>query len=77
MLVFFFRDNDMNGNGEKDEIPLMASTNTEDDPIYCLMSAFQQISNDFFHLDDNGSKWSFEATADTWREGLRWMNHLL
>lgn len=74
-MLVFFRDNDMNGNGEKDEIPLMASTYTEDDPIYYLMSAFQQISNNFFHLDDNG-KVVFEATADTWREGLRWMNHL-
>lgn len=53
-MLVFFRDNDMNGNGEKDEIPLMASTHKEDDPIYYLMSAFQQISNNFFHLDDNG-----------------------
>lgn len=74
-MLQYFRDNDMNGNGKQDEIPLMGSNHAEDDPIYYLMSAFQQISNNFFHIDEKGEI-VFEANTESWREGLRWMNHL-
>lgn len=74
-MLVYFRDNDMNGNGLKDEIPLMGSSNGEDDPIYYLMSAFQQISNSFYHMNENGEI-VFEANTEEFKEGLRWMNHL-
>lgn len=74
-MLRFFHDNDMNGNGIQDEIPLMGSIDGEDDPIYYLMSAFEQVSNNFFHIDENGEV-VFEANTDAWRDGLRWMNQL-
>lgn len=74
-MLTYFRDADINGNGVADEIPLIASTNAEDDAIYYLMSAFTQISNNFYHIDEDGGI-VFEAASEEWREGLRWINHL-
>jgi len=74
-MLVFFRDSDLNGNGQADEIPLIASTHSEDVPTYWLMSAFTQISNNFFHITDDGEI-VFEANSAEWKEGLKWMNHL-
>ena len=74
-MLVYFRDNDMNGNGLKDEIPLIGSNSDEDDPIYYLMSAFQQISNSYYHIDENGEI-VFEANTEEWKKCLEWMNHL-
>ena len=73
-MLVFFRDSDLNGNGAQDEIPLIGSTNGEDDPLYFLMNAFTQASNSFYHIEDG--QIVFEANSDAWREGLKWMAHL-
>ena len=36
-MLVFFRDSDLNGNGAQDEIPLIGSTNVEDEPLYYLI----------------------------------------
>lgn len=74
-MLVFFRDSDLNGNGVADEIPLIGSTHKEDDPIYWLMNAFTQISNDFIHITDDGEV-VFEANSEEWKKGLEWIHHL-
>lgn len=73
-MLVFFRDSDLNGNGAQDEIPLIGSTNVEDEPLYYLMNAFTQASDSFYHIEDG--QIVFEANSDAWREGLKWIAHL-
>lgn len=74
-MLVFFRDSDLNGNGKADEIPLICSNHYEDDPIYWLMNAFTQISNNYHHIDDEGNI-VFEANSEEWKKGLEWIHHL-
>lgn len=71
-----FRDNDPNGNGENDEIPLMGNISwVAWDPLVYLMNAF--IYNDYgsnIHVD-NGKV--FAAYMQTeYKEGLKWVSKL-
>ena len=74
-MLVFFRDSDLNGNGEQDEIPFIGSTNSQDNPVYYLMNAFTTASDNFFHISDEGEI-VFEANTDAWREGLKFLAHL-
>ncbi|HML48878.1 MAG TPA: extracellular solute-binding protein, partial [Clostridia bacterium] len=74
-MLELIRDTDLNGNGIQDEIPLISDNTSEGDPIAYLMSPFQLLSDEFFHITDDG-RIVFEANTDAFREGLRWIKEL-
>ncbi len=69
-----FRDDDPNGNGLKDEIPLIGSTGWVSNPAQWLMNSFIYYS-DYMLNADNG-KVSLPYVQDDFREGLRFLNTL-
>ncbi|MBE5769764.1 MAG: hypothetical protein E7336_00170 [Clostridiales bacterium] len=81
-MLIYFRDNDMNGNGDTtDEIPLTgtyAYWADGSDPMHYLIGAFQKINTidqAFFHKE--GDEYVFEAASDTYREGLKYVRSLV
>ena len=74
-LLRYFRDNDMNGNGDpSDEIPLLGTYQYDDqgsDPMYAIMNCFQLIPSNFLMAEDG--KVSCVAVTDGFREGLRFL----
>lgn len=76
-MLIYFRDNDMNGNGDTtDEVPLMGSNSAwEGNPLYYLMSAFIHPGNGNHMLATDGVV-TYQAAQDGWREGLKYMNEL-
>ncbi len=77
-LFVAMRDGDPNGNGQKDEIPLMGSAqggwNTN--PMIFLMNSFVYFDNGNF-LRRDGGKISFVANTPEYREGLTYLNKLV
>lgn len=75
-MLIFFRDNDMNGNGDvADEVPLMGSYSAwAGDPIGFLMNPFQLWSGNFMVAEDNTVH--YIANTDGFREGLKYINKL-
>ena len=71
-----FKEQDPNGNGEADEIPLIASTNNYED------SWWQAIMNMFIYVPDkaqsvkDGNVFYYAATEE-YREGLKYIRKLL
>ena len=76
-MLIYFRDNDMNGNGDAtDEAPLMGSNSAWcGNPLTYLMSAFIHPGNGNHMLATDGVV-TYQATQDGWREGLKYMNEL-
>lgn len=82
-MLLFFRDNDMNGNGDpNDEIIMTGQYNYGYDggnPVYYLLNAFTFVPVNgrtrFFYADDENHMHS-EVMTDEFREGLKWVNHL-
>ena len=76
-MLIYFRDNDMNGNGDAtDEAPLMGSNSAWcGNPLTYLMSAFIHPGNGNRMLATDGVV-TYQATQDGWREGLKYMNEL-
>ena len=71
-----FRDDDPNGNGEQDEIPLTGAVNTWSADVQdFLMSAFIYTDGQRFLTADNGTI-IFTPDKPEWRDGLRWINRL-
>lgn len=76
-----FRDQDPNGNGLKDEVPLSGSKNTDYVRTTLdayLMSAFQYSTTwekYWLYLDEN-DKVACGAVTEGYREGLRWFKKL-
>ena len=68
------RDKDLNGNGKKDEIP-MISFGAEGDPVPYIMDSFQMTGDNYYYIDDSG-KLVFAPITDDWKEGLRYLNDL-
>ena len=82
-LLIYFRDNDMNGNGDStDEIPLTGTYHygpDGQDPVYYLMSPFTVCPHSglsFFLTNEDGSEIECVATRDEFREGLKYMHDL-
>ena len=74
-MLVAFRDKDPNGNGLKDEIPMVGSTKyVTGNMLQALMNPFQYTQTGFYY-NDNGTV-AFSANTDAWREGLRWINKL-
>ncbi len=79
-MLRYFRDNDMNGNGDAtDEIPLLGNnqTTTEGGSASAyIISAFELWNcKDYYHLTDDG-KVVFEAATDDYREALKFMRSM-
>lgn len=77
-MLTYFRDNDMNGNGDAtDEIPLIGSTDGwSANPLYFLMNAFQLVDSDTMLLVDENDQVVAPFITDGWREGLRYIKSL-
>jgi putative aldouronate transport system substrate-binding protein len=78
-----FKEQDPNGNGEADEIPLMSATNTwvgaqtnsgSFDP-YFMGSFLYNPGEPWLVLDGSGTV-DFVANKPGWREGLKYLNRL-
>jgi putative aldouronate transport system substrate-binding protein len=78
-VLIAFRDQDPNGNGIQDEIPLTGAINTWNaEPWLFLMNAFiynTGTGSDFAYINDDNEV-AFAANQPEWREGLRYMNSL-
>ena len=80
-MLLFFRDNDMNGNGDTtDEIVMTGQYNYGFDggnPVYYLLNAFTYVPsfNGYFYINDDG-EYTTEVMSDEMREGLRYANRL-
>jgi putative aldouronate transport system substrate-binding protein len=71
-----FRDRDPNGNGQKDEIPLVSfNTNMGNNYLYALMTPFIYTQSNFWLLS-NG-KIDVPFNKPQWREGVRFTKQLL
>ncbi|EKN65266.1 extracellular solute-binding protein [Neobacillus bataviensis LMG 21833] len=71
-----FKNNDPNGNGKKDEVPLSGeSTQVGGNPVQFLMSAFiPDNGKDYINVTDG--KLSLGAMQPEWKEGLKYVNSL-
>lgn len=78
-VLIAFRDQDPNGNGQKDEIPFLAgpawSGNTWHEIINCFVYWQPWYPTSFFNVTD-GTLWAPFVT-DEWREALRYMRGLV
>ena len=78
-LLRYFRDHDMNGNGDpNDEIPMMGSfayDHEGSDPTYAIMQAFQLTPSNFLWVDEEHNV-SCVAITDDFREGLSYLNSM-
>lgn len=71
-----FKNNDPNGNGKKDEIPLSGeSTQVGNNPVQFLMSAFIP-NNGKDYINVNDGKLSLGAMQPEWKEGLKYIHSL-
>lgn len=73
-----FKEQDPNGNGEQDEIPLTGAPNRyvwHGNIDAYLMNAFIYNDNDRYLLMEDGQV-GFAPVRDAWREGLRFMHQL-
>jgi putative aldouronate transport system substrate-binding protein len=79
-MLVAFRDEDPNGNGERDEIPFMASTNGwQANPVEFIMNSFiytDSTGDPRFLMRDNGTI-RFVADTPEWRAGLTYMADLV
>lgn len=76
-LLIKVRDTDLNGNGEKDEVPLIA---TSLDNLYRLFAGAFGINNrgrtsEYFDVDENGDL-RYIPTSDGYKKLLRYFNEL-
>ncbi len=78
-MLRYFRDNDMNGNGQKDEIPLLGNNGTNREggsASSFIISAFQPWNcNNYYHYTDGGEL-IFEAATEQYRDALKFMRKL-
>ena len=74
-LLVAFRDQDPNGNGLKDEIPLIGTTGWSGDPVQILLNSFIYYSD--YYLNAENGVLSTPFTDDAFREGLRYVNKLV
>lgn len=71
-----FKEQDPNGNGIADEIPMAGGTGWNQNPIIYLMNAFI-YANGGNNLNVENGKLSTAYTTEQWREGLRFVHKLI
>jgi putative aldouronate transport system substrate-binding protein len=75
-MLVAFRDRDPNGNGQKDEIPLMAATNGWNTTMTFLYNSFIYTQPGSYLVRENG-KVSFVANTNEWRAALTYLSKLV
>jgi putative aldouronate transport system substrate-binding protein len=74
-VLLAFKNDDPNGNGKADEIPLSGAINSwNSDPYLFLLNAFGYFTTDYYYLKDG--KINTILDQDYIKEGLRYMNDL-
>jgi len=72
-----FKNEDPNGNGIADEIPLMGrKTNYESNFVRYLMNPFIYTQENYFIKNEDGTI-GFVANRPEWKEGLKWIKSLM
>lgn len=71
-----FRDDDPNGNGIADEIPLSSAKNRISNVRKCLMTPFVYTQNGYYLPAEDGTM-GFAFTEEGWREGMRFVKRLI
>lgn len=76
-MLEYFRDNDMNGNGNNsDEIPLVSAKDAwNGNPMLYLMNGFQLYSPNYYLVNDAGQV-EFIADTEGWKAGLEYLHGL-
>ena len=77
-MLIYWRDNDMNGNGDpSDEIPMAGTLATDggDFTVY-LLNAFQATPQYDSMVANEEGEVELIAITDEYREGLKWIHHL-
>ncbi len=76
-VLVAFRDQDPNGNGKKDEVPIMGLTNSNGRGVddYLINAFIQFAHNRYAMIDDNGVAFSPYIT-DEYREALKFIRKL-
>lgn len=70
-----FRDNDMNENGKKDEIPFSFLYNRKENGLFSLFGSFGQLDNmSHFIIKDN--QVSYTATTEEYKNAIIFFNQL-
>ena len=70
------RDKDPNGNGKKDEIPLVwRDGQYRADTMELILNAFVFINDTYYFNATNGELW-LPYVTDEYREGLKWLNKM-
>ncbi len=76
-VLVAFRDKDPNGNGKKDEIPMMGVNHSQGRALDAyIVSAFIQFAPSRKAMIENGKAFSFHDQNE-YREGLKFMNKLV
>lgn len=77
-MLIYFRDNDMNGNGDpNDEIPMMGTMGTSGgDFTTYLLNAFTAVPENNFVMATKEGEVYCVANTEAYREGLKWIHHL-
>ncbi|TDQ40903.1 extracellular solute-binding protein [Aureibacillus halotolerans] len=73
-VLLAFKNEDPNGNGKPDEIPM--SGRVDDSPIPFLMNSFEYYHSSEIPLLLEDGNVSFAATTEGWREGVRYAAEL-
>ena len=77
-VLVAFRDGDPNGNGKKDELPLIGRAGSGGaDVVNWIMNMFEYVDNRaWWNVDENG-KLTCPYTTDAYREGLKYCRKLV
>ncbi len=72
-----FRDDDPNGNGIADEIPLIGNKDGWNQNVWpTIMGAFTYVNKNYDYVQVKDGKLQVAYTQDGWREGLEYMHKL-
>jgi putative aldouronate transport system substrate-binding protein len=71
-----FKERDPNGNGKADEIPLMGSINSWNNPVHNFLLGSFVYANNSDNIAVKDGKLSFSPATNEWREGLRYIRGL-
>ena len=77
-VLIAFRDQDPNGNGIQDEIPVygMQGGSYGENILMALMNSFVFTNDPVFSLNAEGTQVVPVCTCEEWKQGLTWMNEL-